>query len=225
MILKRREKPSLWARMREFVAPRKGFFRGFDYIGKRMKRLPDSPHRIALGFACGAFVSFSPFFGFHFFVAAFFAWIVRGNILAALFGTIVGNPISFPLISASALWTGRWLLGRHSDGSDFEVVMDAFGEAFVSIWATIKSWFGYGDSMVEGLSYFMHDVFLPYLIGWLPTGLVAGVFFYWLLVPIVAAYQERRRKRLIEIQDKQRAAIDEEQAAYAMSDGEEGDNA
>ena len=31
--------------------------------GHRVRRLPDTPHRIALGFACGVFVSFTPFFG------------------------------------------------------------------------------------------------------------------------------------------------------------------
>ena len=99
MIFKRREKPSLLYRIREFFAPRKGFWRGMDYIGKRMRRLPDSPHRIALGFACGAVASFTPFFGFHFFVAAGIAWVLRANIVASLFGTIVGNPLTFPFIS------------------------------------------------------------------------------------------------------------------------------
>ncbi|MEM9735433.1 MAG: DUF2062 domain-containing protein, partial [Pseudomonadota bacterium] len=99
MILKRREKLPFWTRVREIVAPRKGLWRGVDYIGKRMRRLPDSPHRIALGFACGAMASFSPFFGFHFFYAAGLAWLVRGNMVASLFGTIVGNPFTFPLIS------------------------------------------------------------------------------------------------------------------------------
>ena len=70
MIFRRRRRPSFLARMRETMMPRKGIWRGFDYINKRMRRLPDSPHRIALGFACGVFVSFSPFFGFHFFLAA-----------------------------------------------------------------------------------------------------------------------------------------------------------
>lgn len=225
MILKRREKPTFWTRIREFVAPRKGVFRGLDYIGKRMRRLPDSPHRIALGFACGAFTSFSPFFGFHFFVAAGCAWLVRGNILASLFGTIVGNPLSFPFISASSLWLGRWILGRNDDGSDFDVVMRAFGNAFNSIWSTIKSWFGYGESMSDGLLNFFNDVFLPYLIGGIPIGLAAGVISYWILGPIVAAYQERRRIKLTAIQERHRAAVDEEQAAYTTHDPGEGDNA
>ena len=67
MILKRREKAPFSDRLRQAVAPRKGFWRGMDYIGKRLRRLPDSPHRIALGFACGALASFSTFFsGFTF---------------------------------------------------------------------------------------------------------------------------------------------------------------
>ncbi|MEM7669214.1 MAG: DUF2062 domain-containing protein [Pseudomonadota bacterium] len=225
MILKRREKPGFWSRMREFIAPRKGLFRGIDYIGKRMRRLPDSPDRIALGFACGAFASFSPFFGFHFFVAAGIAWLVRGNVLAALFGTIVGNPITFPLISATSLWTGRWILGRTEEMSDFAAVTHAFGEAFNSIWSTVRSWFGYGESMFDGLIIFFGDVFLPYLIGGIPSGLLCGFIFYWILAPVVAAYQERRRKKLIEIQERHRAAIEDEQAAYATHDEGEGDNA
>src|SRR5699024_6471352 len=110
MIFKRRERPSTGQRLREAVAPRKGWWRGLDYINKRMRRLPDSPHRIALGFACGAFASFTPLFGLHFILAATLALVMRANILAALFGTVVGNPLSFPLISASALYTGRWIM-------------------------------------------------------------------------------------------------------------------
>ncbi|MEO1293481.1 MAG: DUF2062 domain-containing protein, partial [Pseudomonadota bacterium] len=112
MIFKRRERPPFWLRMREVLSPRKGWKRGFAYIGKRVQRLPDTPHRIALGFACGALASFTPFFTLHLFVAAGLAWIVRANVLAGAFGTIVGNPISFAFIAAVSLRTGNWLLGR-----------------------------------------------------------------------------------------------------------------
>ena len=225
MIFKRREKAPLTDRVREALAPRKGFWRGMDYIGKRMRRLPDSPHRIALGFACGAFVSFSPFFGFHFFLAAGLAYLVRGNILASLFGTAVGNPFTFPLIASSSLWLGRWMLGRQSEGSNFDAITRSFGEAFDSIWATMKSWFGYGPSMIDGLVHFFHDVFLPYLIGGLLPGLLTAAVSYWTLGPLVAAYQERRRRKLLEIQARRRAEIDAELDLYRASDGMEGDNA
>ena len=228
MIFRRRKRPSFLARMRETMLPRKGMWRGVDYINKRMRRLPDSPHRIALGFACGAFVSFSPFFGFHFFLAAGLAWVLRANVLAGLFGTIVGNPLTFPLISVTSLWLGRWMLGRtHGDadgGSEFREVSHAFAEGLNAIWGTVRSWFGYGPSMLDGLLRFLNDIFLPYLIGGIIPGLITAAVCYWLLGPIVAAYQERRRKRLEERASERRQAADAEQELYTRRDGMEGDN-
>lgn len=223
MIFKRRDRATIQDRFREFLAPRKGFWRGWDYIGKRIRRLPDSPHRISLGFACGALASFTPFFGFHFFVAAGIAWVLRANVLASLFGTIVGNPITFPIMSAGTLWLGRWMLGRGDEGSDFEAITASFAQAFNSIWGTTKSLFGYGHSMWDGLVQFFYDVFLPYLIGGIPLGLATGLLSYIVLGPIVAAYQQRRRRKIREIQARQRAAADAEMAAYAAHDGYEGD--
>lgn len=224
MIFKRREKPSTLERTREFIYPRKGFWRGLGYIGQRMRRLPDSPHRIALGFACGAFASFTPFFTLHFFLAAFLAWILRGNVLASLFGTIVGNPISFPLISSLSLWLGRKILGRdHFDGSEFDAVMAAFGAAASSAWSTVKSWFGYAPSHLDGFIQFLDDVFWPYLVGGTGPGLVAAFVSYWLLGPLVAAYQKRRREKVEARAAQRKAEAYREQEAYAVHDSE-GDN-
>lgn len=225
MIFKRRERPSTYDRVREALAPRKGFWRGFGYIHKRMRRLPDSPHRIALGFACGALASFSPFFGLHFVVAAGLAWLVRGNVIASLFGTIIGNPLTFPFISAASLWTGRWLLGLRGDGSSFERITHAFAEGLNAMWGTVKSWFGYGPSMLDGLRDFVTGIFLPYLVGGILPGLITAAICYWTIGPLIAAYQVRRRKKLMSIQARQRARLDEELAAYATSDADEGDNA
>ena len=218
MIFKRRDKPPFWDRLREVLYPRKGFWRGMDYIHKRLHRLPDSPHRIALGFACGAFVSFTPFFTLHFFVAAGFAWALRGNILASIFGTAVGNPLTFPLIATGSLWLGRALLGRGGGESNFEAVTHAFAEAFNSLWATTQSWFGYGPSMLDGLLLFLDDVFLPYLIGGIGPGLICAVICYWTIGPIVAAYQERRTKKLAAQATRVREAALAEQEAYMDHD-------
>ena len=225
MVFKRRQPAPITSRLREAIAPRKGFWRGLDYISKRMRRLPDSPHRIALGFACGAFVSFSPFFGFHFFLAAGCAWLLRGNILSSLFGTIIGNPFTFPFISGVSLWLGRWIMGLGSGGSDFDAIMEAFGDAFSSIWGTMKSWFGYGPSMIDGLVAFFHDVFLPYLVGGILPGLICAAACYWAIGPVVSAYQRRRKKKLEAIQARHRAALEDELDAYRSSDGRAGDSA
>jgi uncharacterized protein (DUF2062 family) len=225
MIFKRRNKAPLGERLREAMYPRKGFWRGMDYVRKRLHRLPDSPHRIAIGFACGAFVSFTPFFTLHFFLAAGLAWIFRGNILASIFGTAVGNPLTFPLIATGSLWLGRILMGRNDEESNFEAVSHAFAEGFNSMWATVQSWFGYGPSMADGLLLFLDDVFLPYLIGGLGPGLVCAFVSYWIIGPIVAAYQERRSKKLAARAARIREAAFAEQEAYKASDEGEGDNA
>lgn len=225
MIFKRRDKPPLREWLREVLYPRKGFWRGMDYIRKRLHRLPDSPHRIALGFACGAFASFTPFFTMHFFLAAGLAWVMRGNILASIFGTAVGNPLTFPLIATGSLWFGRYLLGRGGAQSDFEAVTNAFAEGFNSLWATTQSWFGYGPSMMDGLLLFLDDVFLPYLVGGIAPGLVCAVISYWIIGPIVEAYQLRRTRKLKRQAERIRQAAFDEQEAYTDHDDREGDNA
>ncbi len=224
MIFKRRQKPSFFRRVREFVYPRKGFWRGFGYIGKRMRRLPDTPHRIALGFACGAFASFSPFFTLHFFVAAFFAWTLRANVLASLFGTIVGNPISFPAIATTSLWVGSVMLGRDPESATFDAIMEAFGAAFESAWGGVRGWFGYEATGDASVLAFLYDVFLPYLVGGAVAGLLAGFLSYWILGPLVQAYQVTRQRRIERRAEERREAIDVEQAAYSAHDRGVGDN-
>ena len=64
----------------------------------KLIRVKDSQDKLAVGFACGSMVSFSPFIGFHFLLAIIFAYLFRGNIVASLIGTFVGNPFTFPFI-------------------------------------------------------------------------------------------------------------------------------
>ena len=52
MVFNRRDKLTLRDRLRQLV-PRRGWRRGIDYVGHRVRRLPDTPHRLALGFAGG----------------------------------------------------------------------------------------------------------------------------------------------------------------------------
>ena len=201
MIFKRRERPSLWSRFREMMYPRKGIWRGMDYIRKRLHRLPDSPHRIALGFACGAAASFTPLFGFHIIIAAAVAWLIGGNLLAAAFGTVVGNPVTFPFIAAMAL----------------EIGWGALGDQLVTPAEGLSASWGLDNADL---------IFWPYLVGGVGPGIVCGAVCYWLIGPVVAAYQERRRRRLAERARRTREAALREQQAYAAGgDGKEGDNA
>lgn len=210
--------------MREALAPRKGFWRGVGYIGKRMQRISDTPHRIALGFACGAVASFTPFFTLHFFMAAFLAWITRANIVAGLAGTVVGNPFTIGPISAVSLGIGRWMMGRGDEGiSGYKAIMDAFWAATDSIGAWISSLFGGATAEMTGLYTFFDEVFLPYLIGGIIPGLICGAVFYAILYRLVARAQRRRRQRIEEGERLRRAAFEEEMEAYGSHDGKAGD--
>ena len=91
--------------------PNGGWSRRFEYVKYRVKRLPDSPKRISLGIAAGVFASFTPLYGFHFFVAMIIAKLIRGNMLAALTGTFFGNPLTYVPIGVISLNFGCFILG------------------------------------------------------------------------------------------------------------------
>jgi len=197
MVFKRRVRPSLLSRLREAVLPKRGYRRGVEYLGHRVRRLPDTPHRIALGFACGVFSSFTPFFGFHIIFAAVIARLVRSNIVAALIGTAVGNPLTFPLIAPVALGIGRSILGHGASGEDYHRVSDAVVEGFMAVRDGLLSLVGLGHSDWGKLVPFFHDILWPYLVGGMVPGVIAGVASYYLVRALVTAYQARRRARML----------------------------
>jgi len=194
MVFKRRDRRSWFAILRHSVYPRTGWRRAVEYIGHRLKRLPDTPHKIALGFACGVFVSFSPLFGLHFIYAGICAAIIRGNILAAFLGTFVGNPLTFPLIATVSLQFGLWLTGEYQPGA-MEHLLSVMWDGVTGVWNTLKSFFGMGMPEWDVLNVFFRDVFWTYLLGGILPGLVAGVITYVIGLPLVRTYQSRRRER------------------------------
>jgi uncharacterized protein (DUF2062 family) len=197
-VFKRRHPLTSLQKAREWIWPRNGLRRALEYLGHRIRRLPDSPHKIAKGLAAGVFVSFTPFFGFHFIVAALLAFAVRGNILASLIGTFFGNPVTFPFIVTISLWFGRTLygLGEHGgSGTEFDIVALAFAKAFIGAWTAAKSLFYEVEAPLTLLKEFMSELFVPYLVGGIVPGLMMAVLVYVVSLPLVDAYQTRRRNR------------------------------
>ena len=163
-MFKRRTPLSYFQWFKEGVYPRSGWRRVINYTSYRLKRLPDTPHRIALGFACGAFASFSPLFGLHFFLAAFLAIIFRGNVLSSLMGTFFGNPVTFPIIGVVSYQTGLFIMGMGPEETAWQTIRFGISEAFSSIWSGIKFLFGYGPTEWDGFVDFFHIVFT--IFGW-----------------------------------------------------------
>ena len=169
--------------------------RAFHYVKHRLHRLPDAPHRIARGVFCGIVVSFSPLFGLHFVLAAILARLVRGNIVAAILATFVGNPITFVPIGAISLKLGYFLLGL----DDAAVVAShrSMAGKFVDAWAdlhdNVYAIFTGADTNWHALRVFYSEVFFPYLIGGIIPGIIAGIAGYYIILPLIKAYQNRRK--------------------------------
>lgn len=220
MVFKRRDKRPFWRATLETVWPRGGWTRAFYYIRHRLRRLPDPPHRIARGIFAGIFVTFSPFFGMHFVLAALVAKIMRGNIIASLLATFVGNPLTFLPIATISFQTGNFLLGRTFD-RDFGSHRSLAGK-FADAWGDLTHNFLalFTDEMADwhALYVFYDEVFFPYMIGGIIPGLVAGVVGYYLSLPVIQAYQNRRKGRL-----KAKLKALREKAAARAEAGDRGD--
>ncbi|MEM9967000.1 MAG: DUF2062 domain-containing protein [Pseudomonadota bacterium] len=193
MIFKRRDPKPMLRAAAEFLWPRGGWRRAFHYVRHRMKRLPDSPERIARGIAAGVFTAFTPFYGLHFLIAALLARLMNGNILAALMGTFFGNPLTYVPIGIAALQTGHWLQGTTMG----EGVNRSFGGKFLDagrdLWHNFKAIFTDAEADWSGWVVFADEIFYPYLIGGIIPGLICAVLCYYPVVPLLRAYQKRRK--------------------------------
>ena len=196
MVFKRRDQKSWTRAARELVWPRGGWARAFHYVKHRLRRLPDSPDRISRGIWAGVFTTFTPFYGLHFMCAALIATVMRGNIIAALMATFFGNPLTYVPIGIVALKTGYWLLG--TEMSDY--TERSFGGSFVDaggdLWHNFLAIFTDRTMDWHGLSLFYERVFFPYLIGGIIPGILCATAAYYLCLPVIRAYQTRRKGAL-----------------------------
>lgn len=194
MVFKRRDKLHWVESLRSYILPRRGWRRTLTYLGHRLRRIPDSPTRIARGVAFGVFTSFSPFFGFHIILALLMAKVLRANLIAALAGTIIGNPFTFPFIIGGALKLGTFILGRDPANHDLKRVGRAFREAFQAIWDSFQALFGFGQNQMAGMKDFFSEVMLPYFLGGTLLGIIFAIVAFYTTKPIIVAYQKLRRK-------------------------------
>ena len=194
MVFRRRTPLTLPQKLRALVLPPGGWRRSLTYLRLRLTRISDQPHRVARGIACGMFVGCTPFFGLHLPLAATLAWAFRGNVVAALLGTAVSNPVTIPLMAVLSLDLGRVILG---DGLTlpFREIMTAFGQAGDEITRNIEAIFTPAVMHWDKLAQFWHEVFLPYLVGSLGPALGAALLGYWISLPMVEAYHTLRTKR------------------------------
>ena len=186
MVFKRKNKQTTLKYLKSLFFPEGGWRRAIEYLSHRIKRLPDSPHKIALGLSFGVFASFSPLFGFHFLLGAVFAYLFNANVFASIIGTFFANPITFPFIAAISVRTGSFILDQ------FSIVDNDMNKA--DTWVS--------DSELRSLGIFekflvevYFDKFIPYAVGGVICGIITAFFIYILSKPLIDSYQKRKRKR------------------------------
>lgn len=167
-MFRRRNRLTLTRRIRDLIWPQGGWRRALRYLLFRLYRLRGSPRQVALGFACGAFVSFTPLFGLHYATSVLAAWLLRSNVLAAFIGANLG--FLYPLVLLWAYHLGTSWLGIRPLG------------------------FSSGQASAILLQDFW-NLFLPVLVGSIPVGLCVGAVSFTIVFWAVAACRRLRGQR------------------------------
>ena len=132
----------------------------------KLIRVRDSHEKLAIGFACGSMVSFSPFIGFHFFLAVILSYVLRGNIVASLIGTFVGNPFTFPFI-----WIFIYQVGNIFFKNNQNFALELTFESILN----------------QG-----YDILIPMLIGSLVVSIPIWLISYYTVKFLMASFKKRK---------------------------------
>jgi uncharacterized protein len=136
-------------------------------------QLNDTPHRLALAFAVGVFIAFSPTIGLHLLSCLLVAWIFRLSKLVLITATFINNPWTIVPMYGFCIWFGSKLLG-------LEIVMPqiAWNELTLSsAYAVIQPYFW------------------SFITGTLVAGGIAAVIAYGLISWLVVRYRAAEKRR------------------------------
>jgi uncharacterized protein len=163
----------------ELVWPSMGAKAWLRWVLLTLVRQAENPHKVALGFAVGVWVSFVPILGTHLLVAAVACYALRASFMAAFVGSWVGNPWTY-----YAMWWCGYQLGHR-----------LLGLPEIDIKSLLSGTFSL--SMVwYNAEVFWHGVIFPALIGGLIVGVPLSAPFYFVVRWQVRKFIKARRKRV-----------------------------
>jgi uncharacterized protein (DUF2062 family) len=132
-----------------------------EYIRDRIRslfQLNDPPHKLALAFALGIFIAFTPTIGLHIVSCLALAWIFRLSKVVIITASFVNNPWTIVPLYGFCIWFGIMITG-----SDISVPVIAW------------------DEMSLATAYQILKPYLwPYIAGTMVMGTTAGILSYFL---------------------------------------------
>lgn len=132
----------------------------------------DSPDRLALAFAVGVFIAFTPTVGIHTVSAIFLAWVLRINRVVTFAGTLVSNPYTVIPIYGICLWFGSKILGQR-----IGLNIDWKNQSLWDLWGGIK------------------PLLLPLFLGATILGIGAAIVSYFTLYYLIQRYRKSVKDR------------------------------
>ena len=110
----------------------KFFFRYIKLLKYKIVRIKDFPESVAIGLAWGAAVSFTPLLGLHLIICYTGTYLMKGNLIAATVGTIVGNPWTFPFFFYISYKFGIFFYFEPLDNYEFNInfLLNNFDDLF-----------------------------------------------------------------------------------------------
>jgi uncharacterized protein (DUF2062 family) len=154
------------------------------YYWRKLLRVRATPHEVALGCAVGVFAACTPFLGVQMVLAATLALLLRVSVPAALIGTFVGNPVSWPAIWSASYIAGAWMLGQDPSAAADHLAASAIVLS-TTLSASNQPSF---DTAVVNLS----PLLQPLLLGGFAIGLLAAAASYYPMLKAVRVFQRRR---------------------------------
>lgn len=126
--------------------------------------LNDPPRRLAMAFAVGVFIAFSPTVGLHTLSVFAVAWAFRLNTLVLFTAAFINNPWTIVPMYAFCLWFGILITGSNIATPDIP----------------------WGEVGIRDLFLLLKPYLWPFVAGTLVIGTIAAVFsyvlFYWAVV-------------------------------------------
>ena len=123
-------------------------------------------------------------------------------------------------IGIASLKTGHWLLGTRMAPDEHRSFGGKFYDAGTDLWDNLIAVFQGHPTDWTGLDRFFHDVFFPYLVGGIIPGIICGTIAYYISVPLLRAYQKRRKGAIKAKFEALKAKAAEKAAAKAASKSE-----
>ncbi len=151
----------------------------------RFLKIRGTPREIALGFALGLFIGFSPTMGIQIVVGIFIASLLKWSKITTAIGVQVTNPITAPFIYTFTYFVGSKVIGLDKP----LILMDMNLDSLLVIIRQVPR------------------IFVAMTIGGILVGLPTAVIGYFVVCRIMNKYQERIKDTILNSTSKLRQRV------------------